>query len=75
MKIHPRYSNILFAGMLSLIMVTLVSGTVVLVNQGYGPDFFPRWRRSFATAWPVAFLTALAVAPIVRRVVTRLTAP
>ncbi len=75
MRIPARYSNILFSGMLSAVMVTLVSATVVFVNQGYGPDFFARWRTSFATAWPVAFTTALLVAPIVRRLVARLTAP
>lgn len=75
MKIHSRYSHILYSGMLSAIMVTVVSGTVVLSNQGYGPDFYARWFNSFTTAWPVAFTTALAVAPFVRKVVTRLTAP
>ncbi len=74
MKIHTRYSNILFAAILSSIMVTIVSGTVVAVNQGWGPDFLARWLRSFSIAWPVAFLTALTVAPFVRKLVARVTA-
>ncbi len=74
MKIPTRYSNILFGGMLSIIMVTIISGTVVLINQGYDADFFGRWFRGFATAWPVAFPTVLVVAPFVRRVVAKVTA-
>ena len=60
MKIPARYSNILFGGMLSIIMVSIISGTVVLINQGYDADFFSRWFRGFATAWPVARRLGLA---------------
>jgi hypothetical protein len=73
MKIPARYSNVLFGGMLSVIMVSIISGTVVLINQGYGPEFFMRWFRGFITAWPIAFPTVLVVAPFVRRVVARIT--
>ncbi len=74
MKIPARYSNLLFGGMLSVIMVTIISGTVVFINQGFDPEFFARWFKGFATAWPVAFPTVLFVAPFVRRVVAKITA-
>ena len=74
MKIPARYSNLLFGGMLSIIMVTIISGTVTLITQGYDPQFFARWFRGFITAWPVAFPSVLVVAPFVRRVVSRITA-
>lgn len=73
-KIPIRYSNILFGALLSIIMVTVISGTVVLITQGYGEHFFANWFKGFATAWPVAFPTVLFVAPFVRKVVTRITA-
>jgi Protein of unknown function (DUF2798) len=73
MKIPARFSNLLFGGMLSVIMVTIISGTVVLINQGYDSEFFTRWFRGFITAWPVAFPTVLFVAPFVRRVVAKIT--
>ncbi len=73
MKIPARYSNLLFGGMLSIIMVTIISGTVTFINQGYDPQFFARWFRGFITAWPVAFPSVLVVAPFVRRVVARIT--
>lgn len=74
MKIPARYSNLLFGGILSFIMVTIVSGAVVIINQGIGPEFLSRWFRGFVTAWPIAFPTVLVVAPFVQRVVTRITA-
>ena len=74
MKIAIRYSNVLFGGMLSAIMVTVISGTVVLVTQGFSPDFPNLWFKGFATAWPIAFPTVLVVAPLVRSVVVKLTA-
>lgn len=74
MKIPIRYSNVLFGGMLSAIMVTVISGAVVLVTQGFSPDFPNHWFKGFSTAWPIAFPTVLVVAPLVRRIVIKLTA-
>ena len=73
MKISTRYSNLLFGGMLSIIMVTAISGAVVFVTQGLGPDFLVYWFKGFATAWPIAFPTVLVVAPLVRKIVAKLT--
>lgn len=73
-KIPARYGNLLFGALLSIIMVTIISGTVVLITQGYDADFFGRWFKGFATAWPIAFPTVLFVAPFVRKVVAKVTA-
>lgn len=73
MKIPARYSHVLFGGLLSVIMVTIISGTVLLISRGFGEGFFRDWLKGFATAWPVAFPTVLVVAPFVRRVVARVT--
>ncbi len=74
MKIPAKYGSLLFGGLLSSIMVTIISGAVVAVNQGLTPDFPRQWLNGFATAWPVAFPTVLVVAPRVRGLVARLTA-
>ena len=74
MKIPARYSNLLFGGMLSIIMVTIISGTVVLINQGFNAEFFRRWFNGFLTAWPIAFPSVLVLAPFVRKVVAKITA-
>lgn len=73
MKFHPRYSNLLFGGILSAIMVSIISGTVVLVTQGVHSGFLMHWAKGFATAWPIAFPTVLVVAPMVRKWVAKLT--
>lgn len=73
MKISARYNNLLFGGMLSAIMVTVISASVVLVTQGLSPDFPSLWFKGFATAWPVAFPTVLVVAPFVRKIVVKIT--
>lgn len=75
MKISSRYSHVLFGAMLSAIMVTVISGAVVLGTQGLGPDFSMHWFKGFATAWPIAFPTVLVIAPFVRKVVGKITAP
>ena len=74
MRIPACHGNLLFGGMLSVIMVTIISGTVTFINQGYDSEFFIRWFRGFATAWPVAFPAVLVVAPFVRRMVAKITA-
>ncbi len=73
MSISPRYAPVLFGGLLSAIMVTVVSAAVLILNQGLTPDFVFRWLKSFATTWPIAFPTVLVVAPMVRRFVGKVT--
>lgn len=73
MRIPAKYSNLLFGALLSTIMVTIISGTVVLVNQGLTPELPRQWLKGFATAWPIAFPSVLVIAPIVRKIVAKLT--
>lgn len=55
-------------------MVTIVSAFVILTTQGFQPGFFGQWARSCATTWPVAFVAVTLIAPVVRKVVARVTA-
>ena len=73
MRFPEKYSNLLFGGLLSIIMVTIISGAVVLVNQGLTANFPLQWLKGFATAWPIAFPSVLVIAPRVRKLVTKLT--
>ncbi len=72
MRIHRRYAPILFGALLSAIMVSIVSASVILINQGTD-DFISRWFTSTITTWPIAFPTVLVVAPLVRKLVMKLT--
>lgn len=74
MRIPNRFAPIVFGGMLSAIMVAVVSALVLAINQGIQQGFVWQWLRSCATTWPIAFPTVTLVAPWVRRVVGRLTA-
>lgn len=56
-------------------MVAIVSAFVLATTRGLGPDFIASWLRSCATTWPVAFPTVTLIAPWVRRLVGRVTAP
>jgi len=75
MSLNPRYAPVLFSGLVSAIMVGVVSAVVLLLNQGFPSDFIYRWMKSFATTWSVAFPALLVVAPRVRRFVAKVTAP
>ena len=74
MRIPVRFAPILFGGLLSVIMVALVSAFVLVTSRGLQPGFALQWLKSCATTWPVAFLAVTIVAPWVRRVVARVTA-
>lgn len=73
MKIPARYAPILFSALLSAIMVLVVSAYVLLINQGFHAGFVGLWLMSALKTWPVAFPTVALVAPVVRRVVAKLT--
>ena len=74
MRIPARFAPVLFGGLLSSIMVAIVSAFVLATSQGIQPGFLAQWLKSCATTWPVAFLAVTLVAPWVRQVVGRLTA-
>ena len=73
MHIPRRHAPLLFGALLSAIMVAVVSGFVIVLNQGLQPGFAWAWAKSCATTWPLAFPTVTFVAPRVRRFVERVT--
>lgn len=73
MRIPTRFAPILFSALLSAIMVCVVSAFVLTTTQGLHAGLAAQWLKSCATTWPVAFPTVAVVAPLVRRLVGRLT--
>jgi hypothetical protein len=71
--IPARFAPLLFSALLSAIMVCIVSAFVLAISQGIDARFPAQWFRSCMTTWPVAFPTVAIVAPLVRRIVSRLT--
>ncbi|WP_036129390.1 DUF2798 domain-containing protein [Marinobacter nitratireducens] len=74
MRIPARFAPILFSAVLSAIMVCIVSAFVLATSQGIDSEFPAQWLESCLTTWPVAFPTVAIVAPLVRRMVGRVTA-
>lgn len=73
MRIPTRFAPILFSALLSAIMVCVVSAFVLTTTQGLHAGLAAQWLKNCATTWPVAFPTVAVVAPLVRRLVGRLT--
>lgn len=74
MQVPARFAPILFGGLLSAIMVAIVSAFVLATTQGIQGGFVAQWVSSCLKTWPVAFVAVTLVAPWVRRVVGRVTA-
>lgn len=74
MRFPARFAPVLFSALLSAVMVAIVSGFVLATSQGFHPGLSSQWLRSCFRTWPVAFPTVFVVAPVVRRIVARLTA-
>jgi hypothetical protein len=74
MRIPVRFSPIVFGALLSMIMVAVVSAFVLAMNQGLHSGFLAQWSKSCVTIWPMAFVTVTVVAPLVRKVVAKVTA-
>ena len=73
MKIPKKYSNVLFAFFMSLLMALIMSGILTVLFEGPSHQFVTHWMGAFIHAWPVAFPAIFLVAPIVRKIVTVLT--
>lgn len=71
--IAPRFAPVLFGLLLSGLMSLIVSGVATARAIGVPPDFGALWVAAWLPSWSVAFPTVLVVAPLVRRVVGRLT--
>ncbi len=74
MRIPARFAPVLFSALLSAVMVCIVSAFVLATSHGLQPGLAALWMKSCATTWPVAFPTVAIVAPLVRKVVGRVTA-
>ena len=69
---HPGFAPILFGFLLSGLMSLVVSGIATVRALGLVDGFTALWMSSWMSSWLVAFPTVLVVAPLVRRMVTRL---
>jgi hypothetical protein len=71
--IPSRFAPVLFGLFLSGLMSCIVSGIATSRALGEGDVFFEAWMSSWMFSWAAAFPTVLIAAPLVRRIVARLT--
>ncbi|PRY72533.1 DUF2798 domain-containing protein [Halomonas ventosae] len=67
MLFPPRFAPLVFAVLMSLYMVTLMTFVITWVNTGLGNGFAGRWWRAFYIAWPIAVMLILLGAPRLQR--------
>jgi hypothetical protein len=75
MRIPARFSPIVFGALLSAVMVAIVSAFVLATSRGIDAGFLALWSASCLKNCPVAFVAVTLLAPQVRKVVARVTAP
>lgn len=59
--------RILFAGLMSLHLSSLVSAWVTWINLGFIEPFFSYWIHAFMAAWPVAAVIAFITGPEIHK--------
>lgn len=73
-KIHPRYTTVVTAGIMALIMSGIISLFLTLVNRHFAVaalGVWPlQWLKSFVIGWPVATV----ILPQVRRLAAAIVA-
>ena len=58
---------------MGLLMISLMTFVVIVVNIGFAPDFVGRWLKAFAVAYVVGVPVIFFMAPFARRLTARLT--
>jgi hypothetical protein len=71
MKADKKYSLLLFAALMSLGMFFSMSLFLTFMNVGF--DFFLRWLRAFLIGFIVNLPASLAIIPMVRKIVDKIT--
>lgn len=68
-KLPPRFAGVAFAFYMSAIVGFIMTVTLTALRGDTGGDFFATVLRGYAVAWPVAFVSVMAVRPLVLRLV------
>lgn len=70
--IPRRFEPLVFGFIVSGLMSLVVSGIATLRVTGLVAGFTGLWLGAWLTAWVFAFPTVLLVAPVARRIVSRM---
>ncbi len=71
MKMLPKqYAGIVFAFYTCTFMALIVSGVLVALNTGVDAGYPARLARAYLITWPIAFVSLLALRPLVVKLVS-----
>lgn len=59
--------KLVFALLMSLVTVNIVSVSILLINHVPTVVFFQKWLTSISVAWPIVFISILLIAPSLLR--------
>lgn len=68
-KIPARFTPVVFAFFMSVLVAFLMSVAMTALNTGLQGGFLLRVLRNYAVAWPVAFASVLATRRLVLKLV------
>lgn len=71
-KLPASRFHLVFSFIMGAMMVFLMSFVVTLVNIGWRADFLLAWAKAFVTAYSVAVPVIYFLAPVARRLASRL---
>ena len=65
-KVPARFAPVAFAFFMSVMVAFVMSLAITAMNTGLEDGYLLRVLRSYAAAWPVAFVSVLAARPLSR---------
>lgn len=72
MSAEPLRTRIIFAAIMSAMMVALVTFVIGPTRSLFAPGWALQWASMWVTAWPVAWFAVLVFAPLARRLTARI---
>ena len=71
--ISKKYSEVLFIAIMCLGMSLIMTLAITYINTGLDVDFLNRWFKAFLAGFPIAVVAAAVMAPIAKKLTTKLT--
>lgn len=72
-KLPKSATPVVFAFILSASLGGVMSALITAINTGLTAGFLDRWLQAYALAFALAFPSVTFLAPVVRRLVDRIT--
>ena len=72
-KIPRSMAPVVFAFIMSASLGGAMSAMITAINTGLTDGFLARWFQAYALAFALAFPSVTLIAPVVRRLVDRIT--